>query len=129
MTDYRGDGPNRTDGVNTDHGARRVDVGPGTHTHTDHVVERKSGGIGRTLLILAAIAAIIAAILFATGFFRADVGGGRLPSVDVNVKGGAMPDVDVDSKDVDLVTENTVVEVPKLKVTEGADDKDGADNN
>ena len=55
MTDYRGDG------TGTDHGARRVDVGPGART--DHVVERKSGGIGRTLLILLALAAIIAAVI------------------------------------------------------------------
>ena len=120
MSDYRGDG------TGTDHGARRVDVGT---TRTDHVTERKSGGIGRTLLILAAIAAIIAAVLFATGFFRADVDGGAIPNVDVSVKGGALPDVDVDSKKVDLTTAKETIEVPKLKVTEGSSDKDGADKN
>lgn len=120
MSDYRGDG------TGTDHGARRVDVGG---TRTDHVVERKRGGIGRTLLILAAIAAIIAAVLFATGFFRADVNGGAIPDVDVSVKGGALPDVDVDSKKLDVTTEKEVIEVPKLEVTEGRQDKDGADNN
>ncbi|WP_375427024.1 hypothetical protein [uncultured Sphingomonas sp.] len=118
MTDYRGNG------TGNDNGARRVDG------RTDHVVgERKRGGIGRTLLILLAIAAIIAAILFATGFFRADMNGGALPNVDVSVKGGALPDVDVDSKSVDLTTEKETIEVPKLKVTEGASDKDGADKN
>ena len=121
MTDYRGDGPGN------DHGARRVDVGPATRT--EHVVERKRGGIGRTLLILLALAAIIAAVMFVTGFFRADVNGGAIPDVDVSVKGGALPDVDVDSKKVDLTTEKEVIEVPKLEVTEGASDKDGADKN
>lgn len=122
MTDYRGDGPN----TGTNHGARRVDV---SGDRTDHVVERKRGGIGRTLLILAAIAAIIAAVLFATGFFRADMSGGALPNVDVSVKGGALPDVDVDSKKVELTTEKEVIEVPTLEVSEGRQDKDGTDKN
>lgn len=120
MTDYRGDGPNRT----TDTSARRVDVGPGGTSH----VERKSGGgFGRTLIILLAILAILAAIGFATGFFSADSSGGSLP--EVSVKGGALPDVDVDSKSIDVTTEKQTIEVPTLEVTEGKDDKDGADKN
>ena len=121
MTDFRGD----------DHGPRRVDVGPGTtqtHTHTEH----KGGGIGRWLLILLALLAILAAIGFATGFFRADTSGQlKAPDVDVSVKGGSVPDVDLDSKKVDLTTETETVNVttPKLKVSEGKDDKDGPDNN
>jgi hypothetical protein len=112
MTDYRGDGPNTT-GTGYNDGPRRVDVGPGTRD--DHVVERKSGGIGRTLLILAAIAALIAAVLFATGFWKADMKGGALPSVAVDVKGGAMPDVDVDSKRLEVGTKETTIEVPKVE--------------
>ena len=133
MTDYRGDGPNTTGAGYNDGAPRRVDVGPGTttHTHTDHVHHEKKGGIGRWLLILLALAAIVAAILFATGFFRADVNGGALPKVNVDVKGGALPDVDVDSKDVDLTTETETVNIttPKLEVNEGREDKDGADKN
>lgn len=138
MSDYRGDGPNTTGTGYTDGGARRVDVGPGYRD--DRVVERKGGGLGRTLLILLAIFAIIAAVLFATGFWRADMDGGALP--DVSVKGGAMPDVDVDSKRVVVGTKETTVDVPKLETEketidvptvgvsdEGAKDKDGPDNN
>lgn len=118
MSDYRGDGP-----YTTDHGARRVDVGPAHH-------ERKRGGAGRWLLILLAIAAIIAAVLFATGFWRADTSGElRAPDIDVSVKGGSVPDVDVDSKALEVTTEKEVIEVPKLEVTKGETDKDGPDNN
>jgi hypothetical protein len=124
MTDFRGDGP-------TDHSARRVDVGPGqTHTHTTH--EKSGGGIGRWLLILLALLAILAAIGFATGFFSADTSGQlKAPDVDVSVKGGSVPDVDLDSKEVDLTTKTETVNVttPTLEVSEGKDDKDGPDNN
>lgn len=132
MSDYRGDGPNNT-GYTTD-GARRVDTGPAYRD--DRVVERKRGGIGRTLLILLAILAIIAAVLFATGFWRVNTSGElRAPDVDVSVKGGELPDVDVDSKKVVVGTKETTVEVPKIEteketidvpavgVTEGETDK------
>lgn len=127
MTDFRGDGP------------RRVDVGP---DHSHHHTERRGGGIGRWLLILLALLAILAAIGFATGFFRADVNGElKAPDVDVSVKGGALPDVDVDSKKVVVGTKEETIEVPKIEteketvevpvvgVAEGSDDKDGADKN
>lgn len=123
MSDYRGDG------THTD-GARRVDVGP-SHGHT-HTHEKRGGGIGRWLLILLALLAILAAIGFATGFFRADTSGElRAPDVDVSVKGGSVPDVDVDAKEVELKTETETVNIttPKLEVSEGKDDKDGPDNN
>ncbi|HVF93667.1 MAG TPA: hypothetical protein VM900_05070 [Sphingomonas sp.] len=80
----------------------------------DHTTARR-GGAGRTIMIVLAIAAIIAAILFATGFWSADVKEGALPDVDVSAKGGALPDVDVDSKKVVVGTKETTVDVPKVK--------------
>ena len=74
----------------------------------------RRGRAGRTTLLLA-IAAIIVAILFATGFWSADVKEDALPKVDVSAKGGALPDVDVNSKEVVVGTKSTTVDVPKVK--------------
>ena len=79
---------------------------------TDRTTVRR-GGAGRTILILLAIAAIIVAILFATGFWSADVKEGALP--EVSVEGGEMPKVDVDSKEVVVGTSKAKVEVPKVE--------------
>ena len=128
MTDHRGDGDRvtttRTD-YTTDHGPRRVEV-----SDTHHVHHERRGGIGRWLLILLALAAILAAIGFATGFFTADTSGRlQAPDVDVSVKGGSVPDVDVDSKKLEVGTEKETIEVPTLQVTNGSEDKDGPDKN
>ncbi|NJR78516.1 hypothetical protein [Sphingomonas corticis] len=80
----------------------------------DRVVVRR-GGPGRTIAIIAAVLAVIAAILFATGFWSADVKEGALPDVDVSAKGGALPKVDLDSKEVVVGTKETSVDVPKVK--------------
>ena len=77
-------------------------------------VEKRGGGLGRTLGIIALIAGLIALVGFATGFFRADVKGGALPDVDVSAKGGALPNVDVDSKKIVVGTKEETVEVPKV---------------
>jgi pseudouridine-5'-phosphate glycosidase len=79
----------------------------------DHTTVRR-GGAGRTIAIILAILGIIAAILFATGFWSADVKEGALPDVDVSAKGGALPGVDVDSKSVVVGTKSTTVDVPKV---------------
>ena len=76
----------------------------------------RRGRAGRTILILLAIAAIIVAILFATGFWSADVKEDALPKVDVSAKGGALPEVDVNSKEVVVGTKSTTVDVPKVKI-------------
>lgn len=95
----------------------------------------KSGGLGRTLAIIALVAGIIAAVLFATGFWKLNASGGALPQVDVSTKGGEMPKVDLDSKSVVVGTKETTVDVPKVTteketisvpaigVTEGETDK------
>ena len=50
-------------------------------------VERR--GPGRTIAIILGVLALIAVLLFATGFWSADVKEGSLPQVDVSAKGGA----------------------------------------
>ena len=112
MSDYR-DGDRvtttRTD-YTTDHGPRRVEVNETYHER------RGGGGIGRWLLILLALAAIIAAILFATGFWRVNTSGElRAPDVDVSVKGGEVPNVDLDSKKIEVGTKKETIEVPKVE--------------
>lgn len=78
---------------------------------TSYAPRRSSAG--RTIAILLIIVAVIAAILFATGFWSAKVDGGALPTV--SVKGGDMPSVDVDSKEVVVGTKKTTVDVPKVE--------------
>ena len=80
----------------------------------DRVYVEKRGGLGRTLAIIALVAGIIVALLFATGFLSMNAKSGALPDVDVSAKGGEMPSVDVDSKKVVVGTKETTVEVPKV---------------
>lgn len=76
------------------------------------VVKRRSGGT-MIAIILVAIVAIVG-LLFATGFWSADVTKeGALPKIAV--EGGALPKVDLDSKEVVIGTKKTEVEVPKVK--------------
>lgn len=89
-------------------------------TTDDRVVVRR-GGAGRTIAIILGIAAIIALILFATGFWSADVKEGALPKVDVSAKGGALPKVDVDSKEVVVGTKKTEVDVPTVGVKDNGE--------
>lgn len=41
---------------------------------------------------------------------------GELPDVDVNASGGQVPEFNVEGPDVNIGTENKVVEVPKVDV-------------
>ncbi|QQV78448.1 hypothetical protein H5J25_07350 [Sphingomonas aliaeris] len=75
------------------------------------VVKRRSGGTVIAVIVVAAL--VIVGLLFATGFWSADVKEGALP--DVSVKGGEMPKVDVDSKEVVVGTSKAKVEVPKVE--------------
>lgn len=86
----------------------------------DRVVVRR-GGAGRTIAIILGIVALIAVILFATGFWSADVKEGALPDVDISAKGGALPKVDVDSKEVVVGTKKTEVEVPVVGVKDNGE--------
>ena len=85
-----------------------------------HVVERRSGA-GRMIAIVVGILALIAVVLFATGFWSADVKEGALPDVDVSAKGGEMPAVDLDSKAVVVGTKKTEVEVPVVGVKDNGE--------
>ena len=69
----------------------------------------------RTILGLLVVIVLIAIVLFATGFWSADVKEGALPDVDVSAEGGKLPDVDVDSKEVVVGTTETNIEVPKIE--------------
>lgn len=82
----------------------------------DITVHRRSGGAGRILLIVAVVLGLIVAVLFATGFWTADVKEGALP--DVSVKGGEMPAVDVDSKAVVIGSKPETVNVPTVGTKE-----------
>src|SRR3990167_606471 len=82
----------------------------------DITVHRRSGGAGRILLIVAVILALIVAVLFATGFWTADIKDGALPKV--SVQGGDMPAVDVDSKAVVVGSKPETVNVPTVGTKE-----------
>ncbi|MET0248824.1 MAG: hypothetical protein ABW164_03740 [Sphingobium sp.] len=81
--------------------------------YDDRVVVKKGGG-SRTLLIVLAVLAVIAALLFGTGFWKANVQGGDMP--EVSVKGGDLPKVDVDSKAVVVGTKKETIDVPTVGV-------------
>ncbi|CAN5379706.1 hypothetical protein BH11PSE5_BH11PSE5_21540 [soil metagenome] len=72
-------------------------------------------GAGVTVggIVLAVI--VVVAVLFATGFWSANVQGGELPKVNVSTKGGALPSVDVKSKEVVVGASKTTVDVPTVK--------------
>ncbi len=77
-------------------------------------VERKSN-TGMIVGAVVLLALVIIGLLFATGFWSANVKGGELPKVNVSAKGGALPDVDVKSKEVVVGTSKTTVDVPTVK--------------
>jgi preprotein translocase subunit SecF len=80
---------------------------------TTYVEKRNNTGKVIGLVLLAIV--IVVGILFATGFWSADVKGGSLPKVNVSAKGGDMPDVDVHSKEVVVGTTKQSVTVPKVE--------------
>ena len=85
----------------------------GTVVREDRVVVRKSN-TGRNIGIIIVLILAVVGILFATGFWSADVTkDGALP--EVSVKGGELPKLDLDSKEVVVGTKKTEVEVPKVK--------------
>lgn len=86
--------------------------------YADRVVVKKSGA-GRTIAILLIVAVAIVGILFATGFWKADVSGGDMP--EVSVKGGDLPSVDVDSKEVVVGTKKEEIDVPTVGVRDNGE--------
>ncbi|MCB4860306.1 hypothetical protein K7W03_11945 [Sphingobium sp. PNB] len=91
------------------------------HTERDpreRVVVRR-GGAGRTVAILLVLALVVVGVLFATGFWKADVSGGDMP--EVSVKGGEVPKVDVDSKEVVVGTKKEEIDVPTVGVRDNGE--------
>lgn len=72
--------------------------------------------MSRKILILLVVVVLVAIVLFATGFWQADVKEGALPDVDVSAEGGALPEVDVDSKEVVVGTTETNIAVPDVDI-------------
>lgn len=87
--------------------------------YADRVVVRR-GGAGRTIAIIAILALAVVGLLFATGFWKADVKGGDMP--EVSVKGGDLPMVDVDSKAVVVGTKKEEIDVPTVGVKDNGGD-------
>lgn len=69
---------------------------------------------------VALVAVVIVGLLFATGFWSADVKEGDLP--EVSVKGGELPKVDLDSKKVVVGTKKEEVEVPTVGVKDNGEE-------
>ena len=76
-------------------------------------VERSSGA-GKTIAIIVAVALLIVALLFLTGFWKMNTSG-QLKAPEVSVKGGEVPKVDMDSKKIVVGTKETTVDVPKVE--------------
>jgi len=96
---------------------RRLDVEEARRE--ERIAERRRGGGARALLVVILLIVAIVAVLFATGFWSAEVRRGALPDVDVSVKGGEMPKVDVDSKKVVVGTKKETIDVPTVDVRDG----------
>ncbi|PNU05660.1 hypothetical protein [Novosphingobium guangzhouense] len=84
----------------------------------DRVVVKRSNA-GRTIGIVVVVLLAVVAVLFATGFWKADLSGGDMP--EVSVKGGELPKVDVDSKEVVVGTKKTEVDVPTVGVKDNGE--------
>ncbi|MCE7798180.1 hypothetical protein LWE61_16690 [Sphingobium sufflavum] len=88
-------------------------------TYEDRTVVRKST-TGRNVAIIVVLILAVVAILFATGFWKADVSGGDMP--EVSVKGGDLPKVDVDSKEVVVGTKKQEIDVPVVGVKDNGEE-------
>jgi hypothetical protein len=81
---------------------------------------KKEETMSRNVVIGVAVAAVVVVgVLFATGFWSADVTkDGALPDVDISATPGTMPEVDMDSKEVVIGTEKKTIDVPKVTTEE-----------
>ncbi len=86
-----------------------------TDPYRPPVEEREKSGIGKTLLILLAVAAIVLVVLFATGMLNMSTSG-DLKTPEVSVSGGEVPSVDVQAAEVEVGTKTVTVEVPEVTV-------------
>lgn len=89
---------------------------------TTTVVERRSSA-GMIIGVVVALAVVVVAFLFLTGFWSADVKkSGSLPDVHVSADGGSLPEVAMHSKEVVVGTKATKVTVPKVETTQATVD-------
>lgn len=65
---------------------------------------------------------LVVIVLFATGFWSADVKEGALPNVEVSADGGELPKVDVDSKEVVVGTKKEEIDVPVVGVKDNGEE-------
>ncbi|CAN5584055.1 hypothetical protein BH10PSE14_BH10PSE14_40470 [soil metagenome] len=73
--------------------------------------------------VVVALAVVVVAFLFLTGFWSADVKkSGSLPDVHVSADGGSLPEVAMHSKEVVVGTKATKVTVPKVETTQATVD-------
>ena len=89
---------------------------------TDGVYVERRSGAGRTIAIIVILALLVIGVLFATGFWKADVKQGALPDVNVSAKGGELPAVDVYSKEVVVGSKKETIDVPTVGVKDDGDD-------
>ncbi len=72
-----------------------------------------------------------AAVIASLGLAACDVDQTReaeAPEVDVDASAGQLPRYDVDAPEVNVGTENVVVQVPTVDIDPAADDEAAADN-
>ena len=85
-----------------------------TDGHIDETPRRS--GLGSVLVMVVLVALVVVGVLFATGFFSANVTrDGQMPSVSVKADAGSLPQVDLDSKQVVVGTKPTTVDVPTVQ--------------
>ena len=71
------------------------------------------GGGNRTILWVVLLIVAVVLLLWAFRIIDFSAKGGDMP--EVQVEGGALPDVDADVADVDVGSENVVVQVPTVE--------------
>lgn len=67
----------------------------------------------RFLLGMLVVVILIAIVLYASGYWSANIQEGSLPSVDIKAEGGSLPKIDVDSNLV-IGTKETRVDAPGI---------------
>lgn len=87
--------------------------------HGSRVKTRRGTG-GKAIAIVLLLVVVVVGLLFATGFWKADVSGGDVP--EVSVKGGELPKVDLDSKEVVVGTKKEQVDVPTVGVKDNGEE-------